>query len=174
MIAARGVLSAAFAALLLLKNRANAFCSMKMSIETDSRRTFFSKTAGLAAAGLATTTSGVLLAPPAANAISGLNKVNSKLQAFGLPPVAQQDGLSPLLELYGKGANRFPLLVTFQHPFDWVVTTPSNDVNGEDGTVQAGDYAKGDTATLFVYEEPGNVKVSRFGRLGFEGVHCRC
>lgn len=46
------------------------------------------------------------------------------------------------------------------HPITWVVTTPSNDVNGEDGTIQAGEYAKGDTATFFVYEEPGHVDVS--------------
>ena len=47
------------------------------------------------------------------------------------------------------------------HPITWVVTTPSNDVNGEDGTIQAGEYAKGDTATLFVYQEDGHVDVSR-------------
>ena len=42
-----------------------------------------------------------------------------------------------------------------------VVTLPSQDVNGEDGTIQAGEYAKGDTATLFVYQEEGKVDVSR-------------
>lgn len=59
-------------------------------------------------------------------------------------------------------------MVTFSHPVDWVVTYPSNDVNGEDGTIQAGEYAKGDTATLFVYNEAGNVDVSimsKFGKL---------
>lgn len=80
---------------------------------------------------------------------------------FGLPPVSDvQGGFSPLLEVYGKGRNRFPILVQFNYPLSWVVTVPSNDVNGEDGTVQAGEYAKGDTATFFVYEEPGNVKVN--------------
>jgi hypothetical protein len=69
-------------------------------------------------------------------------------------------GLTPLCEIYGKGANRFPLLVTFQYPFDWVVVTPSNNANGEDGTIQAGEYAKGDTATLYVNQDMGNVKVS--------------
>jgi hypothetical protein len=73
-------------------------------------------------------------------------------------------GLTPLCEIYGKGANRFPLLVTFQYPFDWVVVTPSNNANGEDGTIQAGEYAKGDTATLYVNQDMGNVKVS-FGIL---------
>lgn len=38
------------------------------------------------------------------------------------------------------------------------MTLPSNDVNGEDGTVQAGNYAKGDTATFYVAEgEKGDV-----------------
>jgi hypothetical protein len=67
------------------------------------------------------------------------------------------DGFSPLLYLYGQGINRFPLLVQFIHPFDWVVTTPSNDKNSEEGTVQAGEYARGDTATLFVYTDKGHV-----------------
>ena len=67
------------------------------------------------------------------------------------------DGFSPLLEIWGKGANRSPLLVNFAHPLDWVVTLPSQDVNGEDGTIQAGEYAKGDTATLFVYQDAGRV-----------------
>jgi hypothetical protein len=90
--------------------------------------------------------------------VSGINKVNAKLKGFGLPPVASvPDGFQPLLEIYGKGKNRTPLLVTFNHPLSWVVTLPSQSVNGEDGTVQAGDYGKGDTATLFVYNEPGNV-----------------
>lgn len=62
------------------------------------------------------------------------------------------DGFSPLLELWGKGKNRTPLLVQFSHPSDWVVTLPSQDVNGEDGTIQAGQYSAGDTATLFVIE----------------------
>lgn len=84
-----------------------------------------------------------------ANAVSGVNKVNSKLTGFGLPPVTTvPDGFQPLLEIYGKGKNRTPLLVTFSYPITWVVTLPSNDVNGEDGTIQAGDYGKGDTATV--------------------------
>lgn len=113
-----------------------------------------------------------------ANAVSGVNKVNAKLSGFGLPPVSKvPDGFQPLLEIYGKGKNRTPILVTFSYPITWVVTLPSNDVNGEDGTVQAGDYGKGDTATvrytkrmrsrciassqhtpqLFVYEDAGKV-----------------
>lgn len=62
--------------------------------------------------------------------------------------------------MWGKGKNRDPLLVSFLFPVDWVVTLPSQDVNGEDGTIQAGEYARGDTATFYVYTEPGKVEVS--------------
>jgi hypothetical protein len=96
---------------------------------------------------------------PAVAAVSGVNKVNAKLTAFGLPPYATPpaDGFVPILETWGKGKNRFPLLVTFAHPLSWVVTLPSNTVNGEEGTIQAGDYGKGDTATLYVYTDQGAV-----------------
>ena len=40
------------------------------------------------------------------------------------------------------------------------MTLPSQDVNGEDGTIQAGEYAKGDTATLYVYQDEGKIEVS--------------
>ena len=74
------------------------------------------------------------------------------------------------------------------HPLTWVVTLPSNDVNGEDGTIQAGEYAKGDTATLFVYTEGGHVDVSDMhlvldnirrsiavsSPIGFVVEHCIC
>jgi hypothetical protein len=80
--------------------------------------------------------------------------------SYGLLPVNNlPNGFSPLLETWGKGKNRFPLLIQFNHPSTWVVTLPNNNVNGEDGTVQAGEYAKGDTATLFVYEGEGHVDV---------------
>lgn len=83
--------------------------------------------------------------------------------SYGLPPTAKPpNGLNPLLEVWGKGKNRFPLLVLMNHPITWVVTLPSNDVNGEDGTIQAGEYAKGDTATFFVYQEPGHIDVGIF------------
>ncbi len=52
------------------------------------------------------------------------------------------------------------------HPVDWVVTLPSQDVNGEDGTIQAGEYGKGDTATFYVYSEGGKVAVSKTISLG--------
>ena len=90
----------------------------------------------------------------------GLSRVNAKLSAYGLPAVAKlPDGFVPLLEVYGKGKNRDAMLVQFAHPIDWVVTLPSQDVNGEDGTIQAGEYAKGDTATFYVYTALGKVEV---------------
>lgn len=124
--------------------------------ESSSRRSFVSSviSSGVAAVGgLSLNT----FFPNVANALTGEKKVNAKLKAFGLPPQPKVDGLTPLVEIYGKGSNRFPLLVTFSYPLTWILTLPSNDKNGEDGTIQAGEYAKGDTATLYVYEEPGHV-----------------
>lgn len=43
------------------------------------------------------------------------------------------------------------------HRVTWVVVLPNNDANGEDGTIQAGEYAKGDTATFYCYTDPGHV-----------------
>jgi len=126
--------------------------------EGDSRRKFISKTlaTGFTYSAAALTTTGVL-APLPANA-SAQDKVNTRLKAYGLPAMTNiPKGMKPLLELYGKGKNRFPLLVQMAHPLTWVVQLPSNDVNGEDGTVQAGEYAKGDTATFFLYADEGHV-----------------
>lgn len=82
------------------------------------------------------------------------------MHSFGLPGLSNvPSGYSALAEIYGKGANRSPLLVAFGFPIDWVVTLPSQDVNGEDGTIQAGEYAKGDTATFFVVPNEGKVEV---------------
>lgn len=118
------------------------------SSHASNRRVFFTQSVAAVAAWNAL----LLPVPSAVAAVSGVGKVNTKLKSFGLPPVtAVPDGFAPLLEIYGKGKNRTPLLVTFSHPLSWVVTLPSNNVNGEDGTIQAGDYGKGDTATLYVY-----------------------
>lgn len=128
---------------------------MKMSAgQVDSRRDFLNKVA------ITTTTivtSGVVT-PSSALAVGGQKKVDAKLKGYGLPPAIIPNGLTPLCHVYGTGANRFPILVTFAHPFDWVVTVPSNDVNGEDGTIQAGEYGKGDTATFYVDGKAGNIE----------------
>jgi hypothetical protein len=105
-----------------------------------------------------TSVKSVLLVPCLSNLVALFDIIN--IYRYGLPVVGNvPGGFSPLLELYGKGKNRFPLLVQFNHPVTWVVTTPMNDLNGEGGTVQAGEYAKGDTATFFVYTEKGHVDV---------------
>jgi len=159
------------AGLLALLGTANAFApsstnaivrdaSLSMSLNDNgdsSRRSFFSRVAGSAAiaTGLSFTQA---VAPAQALGGGGLKKVNAKLLAYGLPTIDKlPDGFSPLLEVWGKGKNRDPLLVQFNHPLDWVVTLPSQDINGEDGTIQAGEYAKGDTATFYVYTEEGKV-----------------
>ena len=99
---------------------------------------------------------------PANAAVTGANKVNAKLATFGLPKIADiPDGYVPILEIYGKGKNRNPLLVTFSHPVSWVVTLPSNNLNGEDGTIQVGDYGKGDTASLFVDDSVSSSEITK-------------
>mmetsp|Transcript_37373 Transcript_37373/g.81827 ORF Transcript_37373/g.81827 Transcript_37373/m.81827 type:complete len:290 (+) Transcript_37373:134-1003(+) len=160
-------LSSSVSVLCLLVSGASAFApattstakststELSMSPESD-RRNFISRVA-IAGAGIVTG-SGLTTAQPSHAFGGGLSKVNARLSSYGLPPMAKlPDGFSPLLEIWGKGRNRFPLLINFAHPLDWVVTLPSQDVNGEDGTIQAGEYAKGDTATLFVYQDAGKV-----------------
>jgi len=133
--------------------------SLSMSNTDTDRRSFLSKAAA-ATGGLS-----FLLqqAPQSAQAIGlpgsggALAKVNAKLRGLGVPAMERlPDGFKPLAEVWGKGRNRDPLLIQFIHPFDWVVTLPSQDTNGEDGTIQAGQYAKGDTATFF-HDESGKV-----------------
>lgn len=140
-----------------------------MEDESSSRRSFFNKIVG----STAVASLSLLQAPFPANAIGGgVKKVNAKLASFGLPTIDKvPDGFTPLAEVWGKGKNRDPLMVTFNHPSDWVVTLPSQDVNGEDGTIQAGEYAKGDTATFFVYQDEGKVaNVNEQPKSFFENV----
>mmetsp|Transcript_14750 Transcript_14750/g.21068 ORF Transcript_14750/g.21068 Transcript_14750/m.21068 type:complete len:287 (+) Transcript_14750:121-981(+) len=121
-----------------------------------SRRAFYKQTLNTAA--ISATLPFIQSTPAYALGGGKLSKVNAKLKGYGLPLIENvPDGFSPLVEVWGRGANREPLLVQFSHPLDWVVTLPSQDVNGEDGTIQAGEYAKGDTATFFVYSEEGKI-----------------
>jgi len=161
----RSFVAAACAALLVTSTDVAAFSPMannnkvsttSLGMSADSRRDFLNRVATTSAVVAAGLGAGVM----PANAIGGgLSKVNAKLASFGVPTIsALPGGFTPLAAIYGKGANRFPLLVSYVHPSDWVVTLPSNDANGEDGTIQAGEYAKGDTATFFLYADPGNVK----------------
>jgi len=124
-------------------------------VATSSRRRFIDSLSS----GAAVAATSVLLTPSPAFAY-GLGKANDKLKSYGLPGLVNVPGsYSALAEIYGKGANRSPLLVAFGFPIDWVVTLPSQDVNGEDGTIQAGEYAKGDTATFFVLPNEGKVDI---------------
>lgn len=95
--------------------------------------------------------------------LSSQNKIyinQQHIKSYGLAGLKNvPNGYSALAEIYGRGANRTPLLVAFGFPLDWVVTLPSQDVNGEDGTIQAGEYAKGDTATFFVVPNESKVEV---------------
>ena len=139
--------------------RTNRASSLSLSNNDEvSRRGFMENLATVSAsvAGL----SSALIAPTPAMAY-GLGKANDRLAGYGLPPLSKSlpNGFSALAEIYGKGANRSPLLVAFGFPLDWVVTLPSQDVNGEDGTIQAGEYAKGDTATFFVVPDVAKLDV---------------
>jgi hypothetical protein len=140
-----------------VSTKATTHSTTSLSAETEDvgRRQFGSQ---LLAKGFGAAALSSLLVQPA-NAL-GLNKLNAQLQGYGLAPVSSiPDGYTGLLQLYGKASNRTPLLVEFVHPFDWVVTLPNIDQNGEEGTIQAGEYAKGDTATLYIYKAPGHVNV---------------
>lgn len=138
----------------------NAVSIVPTSAESgeSTRRGFFARTVQQTGSSMAALGMTNWWTPLSAVAVTGVNKVDAKLRAYGLPPLGPvPNGFTPLLELYGKGRNRFPVLVSFIFPLSWVVTLPSNDANGEDGTVQAGEYAKGDTATFFLYSDLGHV-----------------
>jgi len=149
--------AAAFAPMPMAGQGPSTATRMEMSAnnseDADSRRSFFSKVAGSAAMGAMA----VLQAPMPALA-ANIKTVNARLVQYGVPPIPSvPKGFSPLAEVWGKGKNRDPLLVSFVYPTDWIVTLPSQDVNGEDGTIQAGEYGKGDTSTFFVYSDEGKI-----------------
>lgn len=131
--------------------------SKDVEVTTTTRRGFMDNVATTTAA--IAGASSVWMQPSPAMAY-GLSKANDKLASFGLPGLVNvPNGYSALAEIYGKAANRSPLLVAFGFPLDWVVTLPSQDMNGEDGTIQAGEYAKGDTATFFVVPNAGKENI---------------
>jgi len=138
-----------------LESRSTTLCMSKVGqISSTTRRGFMDN---VAAASI-TVAPSLLMTPYPAMAY-GLNKANEKLASYGLPGLSGvPNGYSALAEIYGRSPNRSPLLVAFGFPLDWVVTLPSQDANGEDGTIQAGEYAKGDTATFFVVPNEGKVE----------------
>jgi len=125
-----------------------------MSKNFSSRKAFLTKVTSISTAAIL----GSALKPQPAAALFGSSaaKVNAKLVGYGLPEIKSiPDGFTSLLEIYGKGRNREPLLVQFVYPVDWVTILPNNDENGEEGTIQAGQMSAGDTATL--YMTPGKI-----------------
>merc|ERR1712232_1061164 len=84
----------------------------------NNRRNFFNK--------VGTTVAVTTFLPNPAHALGGgIKKVNAKLVQYGVPPIKElPSGFSPLAEVWGIGKNRDPLLVSFVHPVDWVVTLP--------------------------------------------------
>lgn len=111
-----------------------------------SRRNFFSNSAAAAVA------VGVGVTDPLPSLALNFGNYQKQMANFGLPaPSSIPDGLSPVLEFYGKAVpGQVPLLVTFFSPSTWILQRPSIDKNGEDGTISTGDYGKGDSASLFV------------------------
>jgi hypothetical protein len=152
--------SAGFSARDMNTRRSSVLSAQSQESAGDSRRAFITQAAGTSALLLGGLASGSgVMAPMPAQAVSGEKKVNAKLTGYGLPTLDKiPDGMTPLLEIYGKGKNRTPLLVSFAYPLSWVKTLPSNNMNGEDGTIQAGDYGKGDTSTFYLYTDRGGVK----------------
>ena len=105
------------------------------------------------------------------------SSIPSHLASYGLPPPPPlPKGFSQILKPYGRTPNRVTKLVQFagvSHstplhsvssigffcplthsllhaaPKSWVLIIPNQDANGEEGSIQAGNYGAGDTATFF-------------------------
>jgi len=108
---------------------------------------------------LATAPAALLLSPEAARA--GDSKANRLLVSLGFPPLPDTKGYFQLAEFVGRtgaanidgqktrGFNlQSPLLVAFNYPQTWVTALPTTSSNGESGTVSAGNYIKGDSASF--------------------------
>jgi len=89
------------------------------------------------------------------------SKANRLLVSLGFAPLPNTKGYTQLAEFVGKaGAANIdgqktrgfkldsPLLVAFNYPGTWVTALPTVSTNGESGTVSAGNYIKGDSATF--------------------------
>lgn len=125
--------------------------------EQVSRSQLFRGLGGVSAAVAATP-----LAPLPAAAKS-LDEARAALATYGVPQIAPKEGPPSLWKTivepiglvddaeYGRfKLGGLPQIITFAVPPLWVVSTPNIDFNGAAGTVQANDYGKGDSATLFV------------------------
>merc|ERR1712071_277426 len=147
-----------FASKTAVMSKVSTSIQMKQN-ENDDRRVFLSKVASISGAVAVSTFLPGFTSQPALAFGNSIGKVNAKLASYGLPLLKDvPSGFSPIVELYGKGRNRKPLLVEFLFPSDWVVVLPNNDLNTEEGTIQAGQYSAGDTATLFVWSDSEKVE----------------
>merc|ERR1712146_522182 len=96
---------------------------------------------------------------PYANALSQ-SSANKELAKYGISEAFPSipPGFSPAIEVYGKQNSakkvRSTYLIKFLYPFPWVIARPNIDANGEEGTVSAGDYQKGDSATFYTGDLP--------------------
>jgi len=100
---------------------------------------------------------------PAPAAAKSLEEAAAQLATYGVPQIAPKEGppggwkivVEPIGLASDAEYGRFklgaePQVVTFNVPPLWVVSVPNIDFNGAAGTVQANDYGKGDSATLYV------------------------
>eukprot|EP01040_Poterioochromonas_malhamensis_P004893 gene4893-5248_t len=99
-----------------------------------------------------------------ANADS-LSEANTKLAEYGFPPILfVPSGFSPVVSEFGRGGltteMKNPILVQFASPNLWVVQKTSVNNNGEAGTISTNDYQKGDSAFLYVLEDPKKEKLT--------------
>jgi len=115
---------------------------------------------GLAGSGLAGLSG---LAAPAPVLAKGKAEAGQELSSYGLaelspteePPFGWNWNIEPIglttQAYYGKfRLGSEPRILRFLCPASWVVSRPNIDFNGAAGTVQVNDYARGDSATLFV------------------------
>jgi len=113
------------------------------------------------AAGVATALP--LSVPPEAAWAKSFEEANEALNKYGLPQLQYTEGppfgWRVTVEAIGLAPDAYygrfklggePLIVTFVTPPGWVTSKPNIDYNGSAGTVQANDYGKGDSATLWV------------------------
>jgi len=95
-----------------------------------------------------------LLAPTPSLALNSLESANNKLSSYGLPPLLfEPPGFSTIVSEYGRGNVREkmnnPIVVQFSYPQLWIPATTSININGEAGTISAGDYVRGDSAYFY-------------------------
>mmetsp|Transcript_29255 Transcript_29255/g.94376 ORF Transcript_29255/g.94376 Transcript_29255/m.94376 type:complete len:245 (+) Transcript_29255:54-788(+) len=89
-----------------------------------------------------------LLAPALVSA-TDLAKFNKRLTGLGIEEVASiPEGFNAAVESYTQSSPK--LWVEFFYPNTWIFVKPSQNTNGESGTLSAGDYGKGDSCALFV------------------------